>query len=60
MSEEELKAHEAGEGVGSPEEAGETTAADMLSVPKDTRPVGAGTLAKVEGTESAEGDAEEG
>ena len=58
MSEEELRPREGGEEVGSPEDAGETTAADMVSGPKDTRPVGAGTLAKVEGTESAEGDAE--
>ncbi|HEX8558261.1 MAG TPA: hypothetical protein VF668_09175 [Pyrinomonadaceae bacterium] len=31
------------------EEAGETTAADSISTPADTRPVGQGTTADVEG-----------
>lgn len=31
------------------EEAGETTAADMVKGPEDTRPVGQGTRAKVAG-----------
>ncbi len=31
------------------EEAGETTAADSIPTPADTRPVGAGTTADVEG-----------
>lgn len=31
------------------EEAGETTAADSVSTPPDTRPVGEGTIVAVEG-----------
>lgn len=31
------------------EEAGETTAADSITTPADTRPVGEGTTAEVEG-----------
>jgi hypothetical protein len=36
------------------EVAGETTAADMVSVPADTRPVGTDTLANI--AEAPEGD----
>ncbi len=47
MSDKESPAKGAG-GEGDPvEEAGETTAADMVSGPADTRPVGADTEVKV-------------
>ena len=44
-SHDESKPSEAGE----VEEAGETTAADTITGPKDTRPVGADTMIKVSG-----------
>jgi hypothetical protein len=37
------------EGSDPVEEAGETTAADLIPTPADTRPVGEGTTADVEG-----------
>lgn len=39
--------------AGEVEAAGETTAADMISGPHETRPVGAETMVKVGGTEDA-------
>ncbi len=54
MSEKESRSDEAG-GEGSlTEEAGETTAADMVSGPEDTRPVGADTMVKVGGSAGGE------
>ena len=47
MSDEENHAEEASRGSSLTEEAGETTAADMVSGPEDTRPVGADTMVKV-------------
>lgn len=49
MSEQESHAGEPGVGSSLTEEAGETTAADMVSGPEDTRPVGADTMVKVGG-----------
>lgn len=49
MSDKESRAAEAGGGGTLTEEAGETTAADMVSGPEDTRPVGADTMVKVGG-----------
>lgn len=44
-------------GVGDVEDAGETTAADTVSGPADTRPVGEGTRVKVGGARAGgEGD----
>lgn len=45
--------------VGDVETAGETTAADTVSGPAETRPVGAGTTAPVEGDEKHPPDAGE-
>ena len=47
MSERESHAEEANGGSSLTEEAGETTAADMVSGPEDARPVGADTMVKV-------------
>ena len=47
MSEKESHAEEPGGGSSLTEEAGETTAADMVSGPEDARPVGADTMVKV-------------
>ena len=47
MSEQESRAEEANGGSSLTEEAGETTAADMVRGPEDTRPVGADTMVKV-------------
>lgn len=47
MSDKESREQEAGGGSSLTEEAGETTAADMVSGPEDTRPVGADTMVKV-------------
>ena len=41
------------EGADPVEEAGETTAADLIPTPVDTRPVGEGTTADVEGDAEA-------
>jgi len=49
VSDKESDAEEAGGGSSLTEEAGETTAADMVSGPEDTRPVGADTMVKVGG-----------
>ncbi|MDT5294540.1 MAG: hypothetical protein QOJ76_1420 [Acidobacteriota bacterium] len=45
---------EARDGAAPTEVAGETTAADMVSVPADTRPVGTDTLIDI--AEAPEGD----
>jgi hypothetical protein len=47
VSDEDSPAEEAGAGASLTEEAGETTAADMVSGPANTRPVGEGTMVKV-------------
>ncbi|MET0625817.1 MAG: hypothetical protein ABW250_22980 [Pyrinomonadaceae bacterium] len=47
MSDKESHAGETGGESSLTEEAGETTAADMVSGPEDTRPVGADTMVKV-------------
>ena len=47
MSDKESRAEGAGGGGSLTEQAGETTAADMVSGPEDTRPVGADTMVKV-------------
>lgn len=49
MSDKEEQAEAAGGGGSLTEEAGETTAADMVRGPEDTRPVGADTMVKVAG-----------
>jgi hypothetical protein len=50
MGDEKSRPKEAGSRTDSlTEEAGETTAADMVEGPADTRPVGEGTTAKVVG-----------
>lgn len=60
MVEEERRAAEEAADTDDPvEAAGETTAANLIGGPADTRPVGTGTLVEVEGDpapgESAEG-----
>ena len=57
MSEEERPPAGADAAPDPTEVAGETVAADMVSGPADTRPVGAGTLADVEGEGAPEGRA---
>ena len=47
MSDKEVPAESAGGGDSLVEQAGETTAADMVSGPQDTKPVGTDTMVKV-------------
>jgi len=47
LSDEKSQPEETGDGDDLVEEAGETTAADMVRGPADTRPVGEGTTAEV-------------
>ncbi len=55
MSDEERAGDAQGAGADPTEQAGETTAADMVHGPEDTRPVGADTMVKVaETSESKE------
>ena len=49
MSDEKKQPEEAGGGGDLTEEAGETTAADTVKGPEDTRPVGEGTRVGVAG-----------
>jgi len=49
LNDEKSQTKDAGAAGGPVEEAGETTAADMIEGPEDTRPVGEGTTAKVAG-----------
>lgn len=59
MSREEGRTQGAGGEASPTEEAGETTAADMVSGPVDTRPVGADTTAKVADGPKDEKEADE-